>query len=35
MLMLNEEKVMANLLIDGEDQMEATMWYLTMERATT
>ena len=26
--MLNEEKVMANLLTKGEDWVETTMWYL-------
>ena len=28
LLMLNEEKVMANPFIDGEDQVETSMWYL-------
>ena len=27
-LMLNEEKVMTNPFIDGEDQMKTSMWYL-------
>ena len=28
LLMLNEEKVMANPFRDGEDQVETSMWYL-------
>ena len=28
LLMLNKEKVMANPFIDGEDQVETSMWYL-------
>ena len=28
LLMLNEEKVMSNPFIDGEDQVETSMWYL-------
>ena len=28
LLMLNEEKVMENPFLDGEDQVETSMWYL-------
>ena len=36
LLMLNEEKVTANPFIDGEDQVETSMWYLdNIERLST
>ena len=28
LLILNEEKIMANLLVEGEDQMKTNNWYL-------
>ena len=31
LLMLNEEKVMVNLLTKGEDRVETSMWYLDNE----